>query len=87
MSSKDKKLVQERIKVPAYGDEKIEEAKGKSNFSHSNQVYLPDCILYRHPRASAKEDGGEDHLNKDRHGGAGQKPPNSRGEEQKKESQ
>ena len=30
MSSKDKKLVQERIKVPAYGDEKIEEAKGKS---------------------------------------------------------
>ena len=30
MSNKDKKLVQERVKVPAYGDEKIEEAKGKS---------------------------------------------------------
>ena len=29
MSSKDKKLVQERVKIPAYGDEKIDEAKGK----------------------------------------------------------
>ena len=26
---KDKKLVQERVKIPAYGDEKIDEAKGK----------------------------------------------------------
>jgi len=34
MSNKDKKLVQERIKVPAYGDEKIEEAKGKWIVSH-----------------------------------------------------
>jgi len=29
MSSKDKKLVQERVKIPAYGDEKIDEAKGE----------------------------------------------------------
>ena len=29
MSSKDKKLVQERVNVPAYGDQKIEEAKGE----------------------------------------------------------
>lgn len=29
MSSKDKKLVSERVKVPAYGDDKIEEAKGE----------------------------------------------------------
>jgi len=29
MSSKDKKLVQDRVNIPAYGDEKIEEAKGK----------------------------------------------------------
>ena len=28
MSSKDKKIVQERVKIPAHGDEKIEEAKG-----------------------------------------------------------
>ena len=27
---KDKKLVQERVKIPAYGDDKIEDAKGKS---------------------------------------------------------
>ena len=26
---KDKKLVQERVKIPAYGDDKIEDAKGK----------------------------------------------------------
>jgi len=29
MSSKDKKLVNERLQVPAYGDQKIEEAKGE----------------------------------------------------------
>ena len=28
---KDKKLVQERVKIPAYGDDKIEDAKGKSD--------------------------------------------------------
>ncbi len=32
MSSKDKKLTQERPKVPNYGDMKIEEAKGKPIF-------------------------------------------------------
>lgn len=29
MSKQDKKIVQERIKVDAYGDERIEKAKGK----------------------------------------------------------
>ena len=30
MSKTDKKIVPERVKIPAYGDERIEEAKGKS---------------------------------------------------------
>ena len=30
MSKQEKKIVQERVKVPAYGDEEIEKAKGKS---------------------------------------------------------
>lgn len=29
MSKTDKKIVPERVKIPAYGDERIEEAKGK----------------------------------------------------------
>ena len=32
MSKQEKKIVQERVKVPAYGDNKIEEAKGKFYF-------------------------------------------------------
>lgn len=37
MASKDKKLVQENVKVANHGDMKIEEAKGKqqSNLNHS----------------------------------------------------
>ena len=36
MSSKDKKLVQDRVNIPGYGDMKIEEAKGK--LPHAKQT-------------------------------------------------
>ena len=53
MASKDKKFTQERPKVPAYGDDKIEEAKGKcatlimlmrSEVDQMNCVFLRFCI-------------------------------------------
>lgn len=58
MSSKDKKLVQERVVIVAYGDKQIEEAKGKfpSTTEPSN-----DCLYSNRCHcANAKGDRGED---------------------------
>ena len=102
MSSKDKKLVQERIKIPAYGDEKIDEAKGKfvrAVILWDFQIFGNFCMtlikvltlttfysLIRPFSAGAKKDWRVHHLDQNWHRGVRQEPSHSRRVKQKRES-